>query len=190
MFSSTLFAPCHLHLHLHLLNRQLVSSETPPLKNLRTLCVRRRVRLQAAQTVQVVRHGLALALLSLCAAAVPAALGAIPLWLTVLLHEGGTVLVCLNALRILRDTAPALPASSLPPPSPPPPPPPPPPPIRTDVADAPAPVVHVHASEAAGGCCGGATETPTEAAAPTVGPADTPTDGPVVCRDGGLVFRF
>ena len=142
----------------------------------------------------MVRQGLALALLSLCVSAVPAALGAIPLWLTVLLHEGGTVLVCLNALRILRDTAPPLPASSPPPPLSPPPPPPPPLPAHADVADAPAPGVHVHASEAAGGCCGGAADTPTEAAAPTVArtvaPAGTPIDGAVVCRDGGVVFRF
>jgi hypothetical protein len=39
--------------------------------------------LQAAHTVRVVRQGFALALLSMLMAAVPAALGVIPLWLTV-----------------------------------------------------------------------------------------------------------
>ena len=35
-------------------------------------------------------------------ATIPALLGIVPLWLAVLLHEGGTVLVGLNSLRLLR----------------------------------------------------------------------------------------
>eukprot|EP00898_Chlorokybus_atmophyticus_P009250 jgi/Chlat1/955/Chrsp108S01429 len=58
---------------------------------------------KAVQTTTIVRQSVALALLCIAIAALPSVLGAIPLWLTVILHEGGTVLVCLNALRALRS---------------------------------------------------------------------------------------
>jgi cation transport ATPase len=35
-------------------------------------------------------------------ASLPALLGDIPLWMAVLLHEGGTLIVGLNGLRLLR----------------------------------------------------------------------------------------
>eukprot|EP00854_Cymbomonas_tetramitiformis_P003903 gene3903-4866_t len=58
---------------------------------------------KARQTVRVVKQGIVLAMLTLLGSAIPAGLGIIPLWFTVLLHEGGTLLVCINALRILRN---------------------------------------------------------------------------------------
>jgi len=46
---------------------------------------------------------LLLALGLMVLAVVPVAAGAIPLWQAVLMHEGGTVLVGLNGLRLLSD---------------------------------------------------------------------------------------
>lgn len=57
---------------------------------------------KARSTVKIVRENLSIALLAILVATTPALLGWIPLWLAVLLHEGGTVLVGLNALRLLR----------------------------------------------------------------------------------------
>lgn len=57
---------------------------------------------KAKQTEAIVRQNLALALGVICLATIPALLGLIPLWLAVILHEGGTVLVGLNSLRLLR----------------------------------------------------------------------------------------
>jgi Cd2+/Zn2+-exporting ATPase len=57
---------------------------------------------KARQTLRIVKQNLSLALCVICFATTPALLGLIPLWLAVVLHEGGTVLVGLNSLRLLR----------------------------------------------------------------------------------------
>ena len=57
---------------------------------------------KAADTKAIVRQNLFLALAVICLATTPALLGFIPLWIAVLLHEGGTVLVGLNSLRLLK----------------------------------------------------------------------------------------
>eukprot|EP00897_Mesotaenium_endlicherianum_P004804 jgi/Mesen1/4351/ME000022S03641 len=57
------------------------------------------VMAKAQQTVALVKQNVALALFCLLVAAVSALLGAAPLWLTVLVHEGGTILVGLNSVR-------------------------------------------------------------------------------------------
>lgn len=57
---------------------------------------------KSSQVVQVVRQNLLLAAAAILFATLPALLGWIPLWLAVVLHEGGTVIVGLNALRLLR----------------------------------------------------------------------------------------
>ncbi|KAK4771857.1 hypothetical protein SAY86_013632 [Trapa natans] len=51
----------------------------------------------------LVKQNVALALSSILLASLPSVLGVLPLWLTVLLHEGGTLLVCLNSIRALND---------------------------------------------------------------------------------------
>ncbi|MBS4168200.1 heavy metal translocating P-type ATPase [Parachlamydia sp. AcF125] len=58
---------------------------------------------KAHQTQRIVRQNLTLAGLAIVLASLPALLGVIPLWLAVILHEGGTVLVGLNGLRLMRD---------------------------------------------------------------------------------------
>jgi magnesium-transporting ATPase (P-type) len=58
--------------------------------------------MKAKQTLAVVKQSIFFALLCMSIAAVPAVSGIIPLWLTVIVHEGSTVLVSLNALRVLR----------------------------------------------------------------------------------------
>lgn len=57
---------------------------------------------KAKQTQAVVRQNLFIAIGAIVVASLPALGGFIPLWLAVVLHEGGTVLVGLNALRLLR----------------------------------------------------------------------------------------
>jgi heavy metal translocating P-type ATPase len=57
---------------------------------------------KSKQTLQIVKQNLTLALCVICLATTPALLGLVPLWVAVLLHEGGTVLVGLNSLRLLR----------------------------------------------------------------------------------------
>ncbi|MDE3045708.1 MAG: cation-translocating P-type ATPase [Verrucomicrobiota bacterium] len=57
---------------------------------------------KASSTQAIVRQNLCLALSVICLATIPALLGLLPLWIAVLLHEGGTVLVGLNSLRLLR----------------------------------------------------------------------------------------
>ena len=57
---------------------------------------------KAKKTMLIVRENLTLALGVIVLATTPALLGIIPLWLAVILHEGGTVLVGLNSLRLLR----------------------------------------------------------------------------------------
>lgn len=54
------------------------------------------------QTLKIVKQNLVLALSIILFATIPALFGWIPLWAAVLLHEGGTVLVGLNSLRLFR----------------------------------------------------------------------------------------
>ncbi|XP_057481857.1 probable cadmium/zinc-transporting ATPase HMA1, chloroplastic [Actinidia eriantha] len=58
---------------------------------------------KSRQTTSLVQQNVALALSSILLASLTSVLGFIPLWLTVLLHEGGTLLVCLNSIRALND---------------------------------------------------------------------------------------
>lgn len=57
---------------------------------------------KAYKTQNVVKQNLGLAALAIVCAILPALFGWIPLWLAVVLHEGGTVVVGLNALRLLK----------------------------------------------------------------------------------------
>ena len=57
---------------------------------------------KARKTMRIVRENLLLALSVIFLVTTPALLGWIPLWLAVILHEGGTVLVGLNSLRLLK----------------------------------------------------------------------------------------
>jgi heavy metal translocating P-type ATPase len=58
--------------------------------------------LKAKKTQKIVRQNLILALGVILLATTPALLGWVPLWIAVILHEGGTVLVGLNSLRLLK----------------------------------------------------------------------------------------
>lgn len=53
-------------------------------------------------TKRIVKQNLSLALFVICFATLPALLGLVPLWAAVIMHEGGTVLVGLNSLRLTR----------------------------------------------------------------------------------------
>jgi heavy metal translocating P-type ATPase len=55
------------------------------------------------QTLRIVKQNISLALGVILFATTPALLGWVPLWVAVILHEGGTVLVGLNSLRLLRS---------------------------------------------------------------------------------------
>jgi Zn2+/Cd2+-exporting ATPase len=57
---------------------------------------------KARQTQVIVKQNFILATGAILIASIPALIGAVPLWLAVILHEGGTILVGLNALRLLR----------------------------------------------------------------------------------------
>ncbi|GAB5411252.1 MAG: cation-translocating P-type ATPase [Chlamydiales bacterium] len=57
---------------------------------------------KANKTMRIVRQNLTLALSVMVLATTPAILGLVPLWMAVLLHEGGTIVVGLNSLRLLR----------------------------------------------------------------------------------------
>ncbi len=57
---------------------------------------------KANQTQNIVRQNLFIAIAAIIIASIPALGGLIPLWLAVVMHEGGTVLVGLNGLRLLR----------------------------------------------------------------------------------------
>jgi len=57
---------------------------------------------KACQTSRIVRQNVSLALGVILFATTPALLGLIPLWLAVTLHEGGTLIVGLNSLRLLK----------------------------------------------------------------------------------------
>ncbi len=54
------------------------------------------------QTRQILTQNISLAMLVILFATTPALLGWVPLWIAVILHEGGTVLVGLNSLRLLK----------------------------------------------------------------------------------------
>lgn len=56
---------------------------------------------KSKSTQKIVKQNLTLALGVILLATTPALLGLVPLWMAVLLHEGGTVLVGLNSLRLL-----------------------------------------------------------------------------------------
>ncbi|KAG6543160.1 hypothetical protein Mapa_015409 [Marchantia paleacea] len=58
---------------------------------------------KARQTTRLVEQSVALALSCIIMAGLPSVMGFLPLWLTVLLHEGGTLLVCVNSARALND---------------------------------------------------------------------------------------
>ena len=57
---------------------------------------------KAKQTQRIVKENLILASAAILIASLPALAGIVPLWVAVIMHEGGTVLVGLNALRLLR----------------------------------------------------------------------------------------
>jgi heavy metal translocating P-type ATPase len=57
---------------------------------------------KAHKTTTIVKQNITLALAVICLASIPALLGLLPLWAAVILHEGGTVLVGLNSLRLLK----------------------------------------------------------------------------------------
>lgn len=57
---------------------------------------------KAHQTQRIVKQNLTLATLAIVIASLPALAGLVPLWLAVVMHEGGTILVGLNGLRLLR----------------------------------------------------------------------------------------
>ncbi len=57
---------------------------------------------KAYQTQKIVKQNVILASAAIVLASLPALGGFVPLWLAVILHEGGTILVGLNALRLLR----------------------------------------------------------------------------------------
>ncbi|BBH05953.1 heavy metal atpase 1 [Prunus dulcis] len=56
---------------------------------------------KSRQTTSLVKQSVGLALSCIVLASLPSVLGFLPLWLTVLLHEGGTLVVCLNSIRAL-----------------------------------------------------------------------------------------
>ncbi len=56
---------------------------------------------KAHKTVAIVKQNLTIALAAIVFATLPALMGWIPLWVAVVLHEGGTLLVGCNALRLL-----------------------------------------------------------------------------------------
>lgn len=57
---------------------------------------------KAHKTTRIVKENISLALAVICLVTTPALLGLVPLWVAVILHEGGTVLVGLNSLRLLK----------------------------------------------------------------------------------------
>lgn len=58
---------------------------------------------KAHKTTAIVKQNITLALAVILLVTLPALLGLVPLWLAVIFHEGGTVLVGLNSLRLLRQ---------------------------------------------------------------------------------------
>lgn len=58
---------------------------------------------KAEKTRKIVVQNLFIAIVAIIAGSIPALYGVLPLWLAVIVHEGGTVFVGLNALRLLKD---------------------------------------------------------------------------------------
>ncbi len=58
---------------------------------------------KAHKTSKIVFQNVLLAACAIIGASLPALCGFVPLWLAVILHEGGTVIVGLNAIRLLKD---------------------------------------------------------------------------------------
>jgi Cd2+/Zn2+-exporting ATPase len=58
---------------------------------------------KAKATKWIVAENLMIATAAIFIASIPALLGLVPLWLAVVLHEGGTVIVGLNGLRLLKS---------------------------------------------------------------------------------------
>jgi len=58
--------------------------------------------IKAQKTKKIVLQNLVIALLAIVGGSIPALYGVLPLWLAVIVHEGGTVLVGLNAIRLLK----------------------------------------------------------------------------------------
>jgi heavy metal translocating P-type ATPase len=58
---------------------------------------------KARKTQAIVKQNLIIATGAILIASIPALAGLVPLWLAVIMHEGGTVLVGLNALRLLKN---------------------------------------------------------------------------------------
>ena len=58
---------------------------------------------KARKTTRILKQNLTLALIVILFATTPALLGYLPIWVAVILHEGGTLLVGLNSLRLLRS---------------------------------------------------------------------------------------
>ncbi|MGL5263579.1 MAG: heavy metal translocating P-type ATPase [Candidatus Rhabdochlamydia sp.] len=58
---------------------------------------------KAHKTTAIIKQNIVLALAVILLVTFPALLGLVPLWLAVIFHEGGTVLVGLNSLRLLRQ---------------------------------------------------------------------------------------
>lgn len=58
---------------------------------------------KSKKTLRIIKQNITLALIVILFATTPALLGLVPLWVAVILHEGGTVLVGLNSLRLLRQ---------------------------------------------------------------------------------------
>lgn len=56
-----------------------------------------------AASQDIIRQNVALALLSVVFTTIPTVAGFLPLWLAVTLHEGSTLMVALNSLRLLMD---------------------------------------------------------------------------------------
>ena len=57
---------------------------------------------KSSSTSKIAKQNLILAIIIILFASIPSLLGFIPLWLAVCLHEGGTLIVGLNCLRLLR----------------------------------------------------------------------------------------
>lgn len=62
-----------------------------------------RLLFKAKKTLFIVKQNVVLASLVIVCVSIPALFGLIPLWLAVICHEGGTVLVGLNSLRLLKN---------------------------------------------------------------------------------------
>jgi Zn2+/Cd2+-exporting ATPase len=58
---------------------------------------------KAKKTMKIVKENLFFALSVIILASLPALFGLLPLWIAVILHEGGTLIVGLNSLRLLKS---------------------------------------------------------------------------------------